>query len=719
MVAIKSLANKPGNILDLINLREIREEVMCLRLPKKQEQEYKAVIAIHPVNFSLMSEGEQEAILEGFRVLLQRLQTGDPISIHVRVRPYDLQPYLTKLQEAKQRPAPIIQEMAVDHEQFVLALASQHAILQREFYIRVGIHPDKLKTNKKLTTEERFEQARSQLDLRCSDLLEDIQRCSLAGHRLEDNELAQYYLSCIHSHYAEKYPLATINLQAVDSPVRVITFQELDTPPTAVLAPVTPPIMADVSSQETVLLTPVRPEPLQVVEALLKRKAKKKQEPVQRLTDYTTLVELLQPALIKQHEHFLEIHREQTEYFRGRAVCGYPAYVIAGWLDRLIQIDEPYVDILLYVETLEPTAYTGRLSRKITGFRATQTVDARAGRTENPYIKAALEEVETLRDKIVQQVERVHGVSLYICARAASLPELKQRDERIASLLRSLDLEAVELSLEHLQAWLCCLPDSRDVLLRRKILETSSVVTAFPFASSSLSTEPGMLVGVMPNGALVIINPVSDQLENGHEVKFARSGAGKSYDEKVRLARALLMGLEAIVIDPEDEYVALCQKFGGANIRLSSGALQLNPFDLALTSNRERNLLEEKFQSLLVLFDLLLAEKDPGILSQREKSYLNKCLARCYADRGITSDPATHGLQPPSMHDFYTIITSGVCGPDGFDLGDRLARHLAAFPRATAVSLDNPLVVFNIRDLADELKPAGLFLITEFVDRKS
>ena len=70
------------------------------------------------------------------------------------------------------------------------------------------------------------------------------------------------------------------------------------------------------------------------------------------------------------------------------------------------------------------------------------------------------------------------------------------------------------------------------------------------------------------------------------------------------------------------------------------------------------------------------------------------------------------------MHDLHTMIVSGECGKDSSELGDRLARHLNAFPQASQVDLSNRLVVFNIRDLSDELKPVGLFLITDYVWKK-
>ncbi len=181
------------------------------------------------------------------------------------------------------------------------------------------------------------------------------------------------------------------------------------------------------------------------------------------------------------------------------------------------------------------------------------------------------------------------------------------------------------------------------------------------------------------------------------------------------LLRLYLLGYEIIVVDPEDEYLALSKRLAGANIRLSSGRLQINPFDLPHSDNPERNILEEKIQSLLTLFDLLLAEKEHGTLLQREKALLTRAITRIYADRGITSDQSTHGNLPPSVRDLHAILLSGECGQDVFELSPRLERHLEAFPDQTEVELSNRMIVFNIRDLSDELRPVGLYLVTEFV----
>src|SRR5690348_4040105 len=102
MVAAPAKTSNQGNMLQLMALREIRDDMFCLRAATKQkhQREYMAVVRVEPVNLPLMSDGEQEAILEGFRSFLAGLSPKDrALSIHCRTARYDLQPYLDKLDE--------------------------------------------------------------------------------------------------------------------------------------------------------------------------------------------------------------------------------------------------------------------------------------------------------------------------------------------------------------------------------------------------------------------------------------------------------------------------------------------------------------------------------------------------------------------------------------------------------------------------------------------
>lgn len=723
-----------GKVVDLIRLREVRAGCMVFQSPPgsaRRQRDYLAVVQVNPCNLPLLSQGEQEAVFEGFRSWLNTLSYKEKgLSIHVRTRRYDITPYLERLLQAMENHISAhYRAMAEEHRRFVAHLASQHALLQREFFVRIplSIHRNDPRY-KQLSEEEAFDQVRADLGRKVREVMTGMSRAGLTTERLDSQDLVQYYLSCLHTKQAEEYALPRSLLYALDFPPKA-QFPEPATPQPDLVA-VAPEISTN--EYETDLeadrlegsraqrrhitrrwVWHTGPQMTRFRKQQTKRSRREPSAQASHAPELMSLPELLAPASVEHTPYYTTVHHTVgDEYVRARAVIGYPAYAYPGWFSELLNLDEPDIDIVAYIDTIDPAAYVRALSRNLSGYRATQILEQRHGKTEDPYIAAARGEVEALREKLVQKTEHVHTFSLYLYSRAGDRQTLKTRDMKLASHLKALELQSVPLQFEHLPALLSLL-DGRDLLHRERKLDTSTVVTAFPFVSSNLSTEPGTLVGLSPGGGLVIIDPTSPLLENGQEAVFARSGSGKSYHRKIDLSRSLLVGFEAVVLDPDrEEYLPLCEQFGGSYIRLSPGNLHLNPFDLSAIANSERNALEEKIQSLLVLFDLLMAEKSVGVLSQSEKGYLAQLVTRAYAAHGIVLHPSSHTNLPPNMQELYDLIQAD---GDPFRLGDRLFRYLSSFPARTEVDLENPLTVFSLMALPEELQPVALYLVTEFV----
>ena len=149
----------------------------------------------------------------------------------------------------------------------------------------------------------------------------------------------------------------------------------------------------------------------------------------------------------------------------------------------------------------------------------------------------------------------------------------------------------------------------------------------------------------------------------------------------------------------------------------------MNPFDLprsAVSSQAnavapEDDPLSEKLESLLVLFGLLLSPESG--LSPAERGALHASLGETYARRGITGDPATHGREAPVLADLLAVLGED---DDPHHFAGRLARFASGrvggvFVGRTNVDLSRRLVVFDVRDLGEELLPVGTQLIADFV----
>jgi type IV secretory pathway VirB4 component len=267
-----------------------------------------------------------------------------------------------------------------------------------------------------------------------------------------------------------------------------------------------------------------------------------------------------------------------------------------------------------------------------------------------------------------------------------------------------------------------------------RLLDTSSLATVFPFSSGSLQMEGGVLLGLnTENNSLVLLNAFSPDLPNANACVMAKAGAGKSYTSKAELLHAMPFGVRALVIDPENEYVRLAEAMSGQVVRLAAGARTcLNPLDLppATTTvartgttgpddegdGSVENPLREHLAGVHGFLDIALAGEGRS-LDQHAKGVLDRALFACYAEKGITDDPATHRRPAPILADLQaTLRAMG----ETLGLADRLERYCTGtlaglFSGPTMVRCDGRLCVFALRDLDDDLRPAAMYLVAHHV----
>jgi type IV secretory pathway VirB4 component len=109
-------------------------------------------------------------------------------------------------------------------------------------------------------------------------------------------------------------------------------------------------------------------------------------------------------------------------------------------------------------------------------------------------------------------------------------------------------------------------------------------------------------------------------------------------------------------------------------------------------------------------------------LSPVEESDLDAALIETYAKAGITNDPLTHNSPAPTINDLYdTLLHMGGTGPQ---LAQRLRKYTTGtfagiFSQQSNVDIDNPLVVFNVRDLEDELRPVAMYIVLNYIWNKT
>jgi conjugal transfer ATP-binding protein TraC len=444
----------------------------------------------------------------------------------------------------------------------------------------------------------------------------------------------------------------------------------------------------------------------------------------------TALRDFIAPSSIEfQASHF----QIGTRYARSYYVYGYPRQLYTGWLSGMVNIDE-VIDLSMYIYPVESQVVLENLRKKVTQIEAGLQIDNEKGRVRDPAKQAAILDAEEMRDKLQVGEERFFRFGLYFTIYAGSLDELEFVSHKVESMLGQQLIYSKPATSQQEQALNSTVPQLTDQLEIRRNMSTGALSTSFPFTSADLSQDNGILYGInMHNSGLVIFDRFS--LENSNSVVFAKSGAGKSFAVKLEALRSMMFGTEIFIIDPENEYQRMCEAVGGAYVRLSlNSSTRINPFDLPKVVDAEEadNALRSNLITLHGLLRLMMGGAQTQMLggssamqpalAPSEEADLDAALIETYAKAGITNDPLTHTGVPPTIADLYdTLLHMGGTGPQ---LAQRLRKYTSGtfagiFSQQSNINIENPLVVFNVRDLEDELRPVAMYIVLNYIWNKT
>lgn len=444
----------------------------------------------------------------------------------------------------------------------------------------------------------------------------------------------------------------------------------------------------------------------------------------------TALRDFIAPSSIKFENSYFHLG---TRLARTFYVYGYPRQIFTGWLSSMVNLDE-VIDLSMFIYPVESQVVLENLRKKVTQLEAGIQIDAEKGRVRDPGKQAAIQDAEEMRDKLQVGEERFFRFGLYFTIYASSQDELEFITHKVESILGQQLVYSKVATSQQEQGFNSTIPQFMDQLQIRRNMNTGAISTSFPFTSADLSQDNGILYGInMHNSGLVIFDRFT--LENSNSVVFAKSGAGKSFAVKLEALRSLMFGTEIFIIDPENEYQRMCDAVGGAYVRLSlNSPTRINPFDLPKVIDTEEtdNALRSNLITLHGLLRLMMGGAQAQMLggnatalpalNPAEEADLDAALIETYAKAGITNDPLTHTGQPPTINDLYdTLLHMGSNGPQ---LAQRLRKYTSGtfagiFSQQSNVDINNPFVVFNIRDLEDELRPVAMYIVLNFIWNKT
>jgi conjugal transfer ATP-binding protein TraC len=433
-----------------------------------------------------------------------------------------------------------------------------------------------------------------------------------------------------------------------------------------------------------------------------------------------SIQDLIAPAAMKVESSHILLG---DKFVRTVFVITYPRYISVGWFTPIINLNTT-IDVGMFFYPVKAEIILKQLKKKSGALEAQILSDAEKGAPRDPLRETALRDIEQLRDDLTQGIEHFFQFALYITIYADSKEELDKVSEEIESIFGSKLIYTKRVFYQAEQGFNSTLPLGNDELMITFNMNSSPIASSFPFMSAELTSDNGILYGInRHNNSLILFDRFS--LQNANAVVFATSGAGKSYAIKLEVLRSLMMGVEVLVIDPEMEYKHLSDAVGGAYVNISlASESKINPFDLPRPVGEEvsaEDIIRSAVITLKGLLRLMLARPGEGgklIFTPEEDSILDRALIETYAKKDITADTdLKKGIEPPIMKDLQNIL-EGMTGAES--LVERLRKFTEGtfsglLNSPTTIDVRNPLVVFSVRDLEDELRPIAIYNVVNFI----
>lgn len=205
-----------------LDIAEIREDVVVMK-----DGTMRVVLLVSSINFSLKSEDEQEAIIQGYISFLNSLES--PVQILIQSRKLDIDDYLFRLKEQeKTQTNDLLRSQIADYRQFIHELVELGEIMQKKFFVIVPHNPAS-STRKGFFArmgevlsplvsarlrEEQFRQRKRDLMIKVDSIRSSLNSMSLLSAMLDTQSLIELYYTAYNPQAMQSQKLEKVgNLQ--------------------------------------------------------------------------------------------------------------------------------------------------------------------------------------------------------------------------------------------------------------------------------------------------------------------------------------------------------------------------------------------------------------------------------------------------------------------------------------------------------------------------
>ena len=418
-------------------------------------------------------------------------------------------------------------------------------------------------------------------------------------------------------------------------------------------------------------------------------------------------------------------------YISGLLIVDYSKEMCPAFLEKIIATDVD-LNISMFYEKKSAHEIIKELTYSI-GNTGANIKQSNGNQSDIDVMGSSYEDAKYIRKQLQIGGEEFYYLYTYIVVYAFSKEKLETDLQKVEGILAGSGLATRRATFREKQTFFATVPlmqnnDEIKNVTARNVL-TSGLVSTYPFISNELCDNEGVVIGTNDsNHSLVMIDRFeTSKYKNANMCILGTSGSGKSYFTKLMIARNRYLNITQYIIDPDREYVNLCEKLGGTLIKFGSET-SINVMDIRQSSeNENQGYLRNKIEKLNMFFNMLIKD-----MSAEEAILLENKIVECYKEKGITFDDESlfysgekgnllskrtfkKNTDMPILSDLYELLKR-----------DKKTKRIATLLKPTLngslkflnsytnVDLSNKTVVADIYDIEENVLPSVMFIITDF-----
>ena len=317
-------------------------------------------------------------------------------------------------------------------------------------------------------------------------------------------------------------------------------------------------------------------------------------------------------------------------------------------------------------------------------------------------------EAKEFLDDLTTRDQRMMLCVLTMVLTAETQDQLDSDTETVLAIARKHMCQLAVLKYQQYDGLNTVLPIGTRRIDAFRTLTTESLAVFIPFKVQEIMDKGGIYFGENAiSHNLIMCN--KETLLNQSAFVLGVPGSGKSFSVKELITFLMLNTDDDILIcDPEGEFAPLVEAMGndiGTVIHVAAGGKHRLNAMYMVEGYGEKNSIVDKSQFIMSLVEQI----DKNGVGPQHKSIIDRCTAQLYQEAAET------GIIPTlsALREKLLVQPEAKAQDIALSLELYTTGSLDIFGHAGNVDLDKRVVVFNIHDLGEQLKPAGLLVITD------